>query len=261
MWKRILKVSFALLLFFSAVMGAKSFPAVGPSVYVAPQSITVYEGNTFDVSVKIFNLTNISIQDPKNPDFWIPLGNLYGFDHEFHWDPAAFGYVTHTVTVPVEDYPEGVLYYPVFEMPVTNLDEVAGIYRLAYSSYFPAASFNNPDLSNSTFTMTLTAKKAGTFTLSLVNVELSTKEGKKIGVDVEGYPTFLHVFSGSVKVKMRGDVDGNNRVDGSDFYEVARAYGSALGSSNWNPECDFNKDNKVDKSDLTDLSKNYGKRI
>ncbi|NIR87986.1 hypothetical protein GWO13_10740 [Candidatus Bathyarchaeota archaeon] len=56
-------------------------------------------------------------------------------------------------------------------------------------------------------------------------------------------------------------MNGDGTVDYSDLSDLNEAYGSELGDSNWNPNCDFNGDDKVDASDLFDLSKNYGKSV
>jgi len=55
-----------------------------------------------------------------------------------------------------------------------------------------------------------------------------------------------------------GDVDGDEDVDADDLRLFSMAYGSKLGDTNWNPNCDFNNDKKVDDFDLYQLSKNYG---
>ena len=57
--------------------------------------------------------------------------------------------------------------------------------------------------------------------------------------------------------RIPGDVNGDGDVDGSDLFDLGKAYGSKLGDPNWNLDCDFNWDSKVDASDLFDLSKNY----
>ena len=68
-------------------------------------------------------------------------------------------------------------------------------------------------------------------------------------------------IDGEVYVKISGDVNGDKVVDVYDLSDLGKAYGSELGDSNWNQDCDFNRDNKVDASDLFDLNENYGKTI
>jgi len=60
-------------------------------------------------------------------------------------------------------------------------------------------------------------------------------------------------------VKIPGDANGDAVVDATDLLLLNQAYGSVLGSSNWNVNCDFNEDSRVNVSDLETLGKNYGK--
>jgi len=60
--------------------------------------------------------------------------------------------------------------------------------------------------------------------------------------------------------RISGDVNGDNKVDFSDLYQLGKAYSSTSASGpNWNPDCDFNWDGKIDDSDLSSLCSNYGK--
>jgi hypothetical protein len=72
---------------------------------------------------------------------------------------------------------------------------------------------------------------------------------------------------GSIKVRIRGDINGDGKVDGKDLTILALAFGSygpdfiypgSLPSSNWNPDADINLDNKVDGKDLMAIAKNFG---
>lgn len=91
-------------------------------------------GTKFDVTVKIYNVTN-----------------LYGLELKFRWNATFLRYVSHTVHIPRDTYPDGVLWNPVLQV----MDEVnasAGTYQIAYASIAPAPSFNG---SGTVFTMTL----------------------------------------------------------------------------------------------------------
>ncbi|RLF08066.1 MAG: hypothetical protein DRJ69_06555, partial [Thermoprotei archaeon] len=89
-------------------------------------------GTEFTVAVVIENITD-----------------LYGFDVIISWDTFYLEYVTHTVTIPVEDYPDpippspypGTLHEPVI-MVKDEVNETAGTYWCAYASMAPAPSFN-----------------------------------------------------------------------------------------------------------------------
>jgi subtilisin family serine protease len=68
-------------------------------------------------------------------------------------------------------------------------------------------------------------------------------------------------YSGTVLVKILGDVNSDGQVTYTDLTAVSNIYGSTPTSPNWNPECDFNRDNIIDVSDITKLGKNYGRII
>jgi hypothetical protein len=61
---------------------------------------------------------------------------------------------------------------------------------------------------------------------------------------------------------IQGDTNGDLHVNALDLYKLGKAYGSTYGpppSSNWNVNCDFNKDNVINSADLTVLKNNYGR--
>ena len=62
----------------------------------------------------------------------------------------------------------------------------------------------------------------------------------------------------TIKLKMLGDINGDNKVDMRDLSIVALAFGSYLGDSRWNPEADINGDNKINMKDLVIICKNFG---
>jgi len=61
------------------------------------------------------------------------------------------------------------------------------------------------------------------------------------------------------------DLNGDGKVDIKDLAIVAKAFGSYLGSPNWNPIADVTgstlgvPDNKVDIRDVAYVAKNFGK--
>jgi len=63
---------------------------------------------------------------------------------------------------------------------------------------------------------------------------------------------------GVVKIKMLGDVNGDEKVDYWDLFLLARAYGSVRGDPNWNEQADFNSDGCINYMDLYILARNYG---
>jgi len=99
--------------------GDIEFPSAFPYLFVYPQNITAAPGDIVTVYICVFNLsdniykTNVGWQPGRPPPPYYkdgihvyPLGYLLGFDIKFRWDPAILEYINHTVTVPVEDYPD-----------------------------------------------------------------------------------------------------------------------------------------------------------
>jgi len=63
----------------------------------------------------------------------------------------------------------------------------------------------------------------------------------------------------TVIVSISGDINGDKIVNAFDFQALGKAYGSALGGSDWNPNADLNSDEIVDSLDLEIFAQNYGK--
>ena len=80
-------------------------------------------GTQFTVAIKIYNVTN-----------------LYGFDLKFRWNTTFLAYVNHSVCVPKDTYPDGVLWKPVMSIK-DEVDAATGTYFIAYAS-MGAPSFN-----------------------------------------------------------------------------------------------------------------------
>ena len=175
-------------------------PKDWPVVYVYPSDVTAFIGEDFTVSVIIYNLTDGYDVDPET-GFEAPLGNLYGLDIEFSWDPAILQYVDHTITVPFEYYSNpvqpspypGILHEPVC-MVKQMINEGGGIPGalnpetrawFACASMLPAASFNGY---GTVFTMTFNVVESGNCNLELLNVGLS---------DVNGESILFHKMDGS----------------------------------------------------------------
>jgi len=192
--KRILKIFVLLTPFLiSIIAGLINFTASGtefelptdyPLVHVYPEIVSADVGENFTMSVVVYNLTGTSMQDPDNPLARVPLGNFYGFDIEFTWDPTIIEYVSHTVTVPVEDYPDPISpsnYTGILHAPVLSVKEIVnetGRAWFAYTSMLPAEAFNG---NGTLFTMTFNVIKEGESPLKIVDVSLSDVNGFSIG--------------------------------------------------------------------------------
>lgn len=155
-----------------------------PVVYVDPDPALAAKGTTFNVSVRIFNLTNSFYAtneewkpgEPLGPSggllYNYSLGNLHGFNISFSWDPAVLDYVSRSVKTPVEEYPDGVLHQPIWESR-DEINSTAGTYSVVQrSSYYPIAAFNCPNRSATIFTITFKVRANRAFKLRLESVEL-----------------------------------------------------------------------------------------
>ncbi len=69
--------------------------------------------------------------------------------------------------------------------------------------------------------------------------------------------SFIYV-DGNITVRIKGDVNGDGRVDLRDIVLVARAFGSTPNSSNWNPAADINCDGVVDMKDMALVVRFFG---
>lgn len=182
-------------------------PTDWPSIYVYPQTIIADVGETFTISVVIFNLTDNTAPDPANPFIECPLGNLYGFDVQLSWDPTILKYVNYTVTVPVENYSSpippspyaGILHSPIYELmnvidengqiPNSNPGTMAWI---SYSSMPPAPIFNG---NGTLFTMTFNVTSLGACALRFVPPEGAEHGGVALSDD-NGHYLLFHQFDG-----------------------------------------------------------------
>lgn len=62
-----------------------------------------------------------------------------------------------------------------------------------------------------------------------------------------------------IKVRMFGDIDGDDTIDIRDVAAAAKAFGSYPEHSKWNPAMDLNMDNKIDIRDIVIVAANFGK--
>ena len=64
---------------------------------------------------------------------------------------------------------------------------------------------------------------------------------------------------GYVKIRLMGDVNGDDLIDMRDISETASAFGSYPGHPRWNPDVDLNRDGLVDMRDLAMVASLFGK--
>jgi len=68
-----------------------------------------------------------------------------------------------------------------------------------------------------------------------------------------------YLTDGYVKIKIYGDINGDNKVDIYDVAIVAYSFGSYPGHPRWNPEADLNRDESVDIRDVAIVASNFGR--
>jgi len=135
-----------------------------PTVYITPEGTQGRQlGEVFTVTVGIRDLVD---------------RDLYGFDIMLEWDSSCLEYVTHEAEVPVETYPNGVLYKPIFKVK-NEIDEVEGTCWVAYASMLPAEAFNGE---GSFFTITFKVTEESDSKFGFEHVFLANNEGEIIPI-------------------------------------------------------------------------------
>lgn len=92
-----------------------------------------------------------------------------------------------------------------------------------------------------------------------------TITGEATAIPYEYNTTNNILVDGTVKIRLVGDINGDNKVDMKDIAIVAAAFGSYPGHPRWNPEADVTgtvylvPDGKVDMRDVALISRNFGK--
>lgn len=132
------------------------------TVFVCPANITdptMTPPKKFAIEVKIKNVTN-----------------LYGLDIQMSWNTSILNYTTHTMKIPVEKYPDGVLHEPALLIK-NEVDKTAGTYWLSYSSMYPAEAFNG---SGTIFNMTFGVIGIGYCSLDIYSSDLADRDGRPI---------------------------------------------------------------------------------
>jgi PKD repeat protein len=64
-----------------------------------------------------------------------------------------------------------------------------------------------------------------------------------------------------VKVRIRGDINDDDKVDMADISLAAKAFGSNPTHLRWNQYADINQDGKIDLKDISLVARNFGKQV
>jgi hypothetical protein len=145
-------------------------------------------GTQFTVAIKIYNVTN-----------------LYSFDLKFRWNTTFLEYVSHSVRVSKDTYPDGVLWNPI--IPIDDeVNPPAGTYWIAYSSRYPAPSFNG---SGTVFTMTFRVKYhpaeyTANIKLELYSIDLAASDASSIPHTTQDGTVILHALAARHDVAVVG---------------------------------------------------------
>jgi len=154
-----------------------------PIVYVDPEYSAASGETIFNVTVKVFNLTNNLYSTdgfwkfgktlpPPGTRYNYTLGNLYGFRVRLSWNPLVLECLSHVIKTPVEDYPDGVLHGPLLVIQ-GDLNSSAGTFSVSQNSwYYPVAGFNCPDKNATMFVLSFRVKREEPCYLRLEYVEL-----------------------------------------------------------------------------------------
>jgi hypothetical protein len=145
-----------------------------------------------------------------------------------------------------------------FTVTAANLGNYAQTFNLTVFANTTIAVSQNVTLSAETFenvtlVWTTTGFAYGNYTISAYAWP----------VPGETNTTNNNCTGGWVIVSIVGDITGptgwpDGKVDMRDVAAVARAFGSTLGSSNWNPNADLNDDGTVDMKDIALVVRNFG---
>ncbi len=142
-------------------------------VCVDPSYVVVHSADFFTIRVVVKNVTG-----------------LYGLDVKLSWDPSIIAYVNHTVHIPVEDYPNGVMHKPI--SMIRDIVSETGIPNttpgtlcwIAYSAVNPAPLFDGDGI---ILSLTFQAIKMGNCPIRFISVDLAGKGTYIPRNTVDGY--------------------------------------------------------------------------
>jgi hypothetical protein len=189
--KRVQAILPAILIFLSLVVTINPVSSGATVVKVDPPLVeysTNATGQQFTVAIKIVDVVN-----------------LYGFDIKFRWNTTFLDYVSHSVRVPKDTYSDGVLWNPI--IPIEDeVNPPAGTYWIAYTSRYPAPSFNGTGV---VFTMTFRVKYhpaeyTANIKLELYSTDLAASDASSIPHTTQHGTVILHALAARHDVAVVG---------------------------------------------------------
>lgn len=167
MWRKFGYLLVILIIIVGLIVAALMFQYTSPgksstTVYVDPPEVTCSRMDNFSISVKIRD-----------------VDGLYGLQIGLSWDSFLLECINHTVHIPVEDYPDGVLHESVLEVEDIVTE---GAYSVSYASWDPARPFNG---NGTIFTISFHVKEVGQCLLKIHECKLVDKNANEIACTVE----------------------------------------------------------------------------
>lgn len=109
----------------------------------------------------------------------------------------------------------------------------------------------------------LTGGGADALTIADINkdgrMDLVVANDNAIGIATGYHYGTVSVLKNTKRTILKGDLNGDSDVDGSDLALFADAFGSVSDDDNYNPSADFDNNNVVDESDLAVFAADFGR--
>ena len=145
----------------------------GTNVLVDPELTELGIGETFTATVHILNVED-----------------LYGLDVHVGWNTTLLDYINHSITIPVESYPEGILHEPIAEFR-NEVNQTSGTSWIAYTSLNPVMSFSGNGI---VVEMTFRTINHGVCNITILSSELVDFDGLAITHSITHAIVTIHDF-------------------------------------------------------------------